>query len=491
MKKTLSVRLRLYAAIAAGMALLLAPATLSAQPKTRELTITTSSRPALALFQQARERMDNLETTTAVPLLDEAIQKDPNFAMAYSYRAIAGGGFNVLRQNMDKAVGLADKVSAGERHWILAQQAQFDGNLVKAKQHGDELLKLYPNDKRVAQLAGNFLGDSTADLGAALLHYEKAASLDARFASAYNQIGYAQSRLGDYAAAETAFKQYVTLRPASPNPYDSYGELLMKMGRYDDSIAQYQKALEKDPQFSSAFAGIGHNDLFKGDYAKARVSYQREFDQAPNVNGKTGSLFWTTTSYVHEGNMDGALKSIEQQRVFAAKENLVPTVIGTHEQAAFILVESGDLAGAVKHIEAASKLVEESGLPAATKEAARLRMLMLRARVLTGVHEFDAAKALVGKCQIMVDVSKNPAEVRALEGVLGMLELEQGRNEQALAHFAKADPESAYDLFYTAVAQERKGDKAEAARLYSKVATWNQNDLGYAIVRARARAKKS
>ncbi len=37
----------------------------------------------------------------------------------------------------------------------------------------------------------------------------------------------------------------------------------------------------------------------------------------------------------------------------------------------------------------------------------------------------------------------------------------------------------------------RKGDKAEADRLYSKVATWNQNDLGYAVVRARARAKKS
>ena len=77
----------------------------------------------------------------------------------------------------------------------------------------------------------------------------------------------------------------------------------MKMGRYDDSITQYQKALEKDPQFSSAQAGIGHNDVFKGDYAKGRQSYQREFDQSPNVNGKTGSLFWTTTSFVHEGNM--------------------------------------------------------------------------------------------------------------------------------------------------------------------------------------------
>ena len=411
--------------------------------------------------------------------------------MAYAYRAFAGGGFNVLRQNLDKAVALADKVSPGERHWILAQEARFDGNLPKAKEHGDALLKLYPQDKRVAQLAGTFLGDSPADLAAALRHYEKAAALDTRFASAYNQIGYAQSRLGDYAAAEAAFKQYIVLRPGSPNPYDSYAELLMRMGRYDDSIVQYKKALDQDPKFSSAQAGIGHNDVFKGDYAKGRQSYQREFDQSPNVNGKTGSLFWTTTSYVYEGNVAEALKAIEQQRAFAEKESLVPTVIGTHEQAAFILAETGDLAGSVKHIEAASRLVEESALPASTKEAARLRMLLARARILTAVHEFDSAKALIVKCQAMVDASRNPAEERALHGVFGMLELEQGHNDQALAHFAKADPESAYDLFYTAVAQERKGDKAEAARLYSKVAAWNQNDLGYAVVRARAQAKKS
>ena len=265
----------------------------------------------------------------------------------------------------------------------------------------------------------------------------------------------------------------------------------MKNGRDDDSIAQYQKALEKDPQFSSAMAGIGHNDVFKGDYAKGRQCYQRGYDQAPNVNGKTGSMFWTTTSYVDEGNVAEALKAVEQPRIFAAKEDLVSTVIATHEQAAFILAERGDLAGSAQAHRNGVPVGGGVSAPAATKESARLRMMLARARILTAVHEFDSAKDLVGKCRAMVDSSRDPAEARAVEGVFGMLELEQGRNEQALAHFAKADPESAYDLFYTAVAQERKGDKAEAARLYSKVATWNENDLGYAVVRARARAKKS
>ena len=77
--------------------------------------------------------------------------------MAYAYRALAGGGFNVLRENMVKAVSLKDKVSPGERHWILAQEARFDGNLPAAKQHWQLALKIYeqigvPNAGRVRKL---------------------------------------------------------------------------------------------------------------------------------------------------------------------------------------------------------------------------------------------------------------------------------------------------------------------------------------------------
>jgi tetratricopeptide (TPR) repeat protein len=265
--------------------------------------------------------------------------------MAYAYRALSGGGVALSRQNLDKALGLAEKVSPGEKHWILATEASFDGNAAKAKQEIDELLKLYPQDKRVQSLAGSYYGNMQSDLKPALEHYTKAAAIDKTYAASYNQIGYLQSRLGQYGDAEQAFKQYIALRPTSPNPYDSYAELLLKTGRYDESIAQYQKALEKDPGFVSAYTGIGSNYVFKGDYAKARESYQRAFEQSPNVDGKSGALFWRTVSYVHEGKVDEALKSLEDARTFAEKENRIPNVIGTHLQAAFILGETGSSPG--------------------------------------------------------------------------------------------------------------------------------------------------
>ena len=72
-------------------------------------------------------------------------------------------------------------------------------------------------------------------------HFVKATQINPSFSQPYNQMGYAYRFLEKYGEAETAFKKYVELIPTDPNPYDSYAELLMKMGRFDESIAHVQQ----------------------------------------------------------------------------------------------------------------------------------------------------------------------------------------------------------------------------------------------------------
>ena len=475
---------RLPAAGAVAL-LLLAPSQLLAQKKS-ELPITTSSKEALSLFEQAREKVDNVEFEAAVPLLEKAIQRDPSFAMAYAYRAFAGGGFNVFRQNLDKAVSLADKVSPGEKIWILALQAQADGNSAGYREQVTELVRLYPEDKRVQAFAGTYYGSVEADLKTALQHYQKATAIDKSYAAAYNQVGYVEFRLGNYAAAETAFKQYIALRPTDPNPYDSYAELLLKTGRYDESIGQYQKAFEKDASFVSALAGIGHNYIFKGDHERARASYQRQFDQAPGVNARLGATFWKAVSYIHEGRTDAALKSLTEARAIAEKENQTPALVNIDLGAAAIVVEGGDVVTSVQYLDRAAKTLDQATLPAGTKDALRLGLMQGRARVLAAVHEFDAARAQAEKCRQLVQARQNPGEERGLQTLLAQIALEQGRYDEALQHLGQADQEDPYNWFYKALALERKADEAGASDLYAKVAGWNQNSLPYALVRARA-----
>ena len=64
------------------------PVTLLAQNK--EVPITTSSKEALNYFLDGRDKFDNNEFVAAASLFDKAIQTDPNFAIAYYYRAQVG-----------------------------------------------------------------------------------------------------------------------------------------------------------------------------------------------------------------------------------------------------------------------------------------------------------------------------------------------------------------------------------------------------------------
>ena len=71
--------------------------------------------------------------------------------------------------------------------------------------------------------------------------------IDPKFTLPYNQLGYAYRAQGKNAEAEKTFKKYAELLPDDPNPHDSYAELLMRLGRFDESIAEYKKALQIDP----------------------------------------------------------------------------------------------------------------------------------------------------------------------------------------------------------------------------------------------------
>ena len=71
------------------------------------------------------------------PLLDQALQKIPTSPWL-RLRARSSRGVEI-RQNLDKALGLAEKVSPGEKHWILATEGLINGDAAKAKQEIDEL----------------------------------------------------------------------------------------------------------------------------------------------------------------------------------------------------------------------------------------------------------------------------------------------------------------------------------------------------------------
>ena len=201
-------------------------------------------------------------------------------------------------------------------------------------------MALFPKDERAQTLLANtYFGRQ--EYQRAIDHFVKATEINASFSQPYNQMGYTYRFLGQNSQAETAFKKYIELIPDDPNPYDSYAELLMKLGRFDESIAMYNKALAIDANFVASYIGIGNDQLFKGQPAAARETFAKIAKVARNAGEKRTAHFWTAASYVYEGATDKALAEIEANFALSGAEQDGGTQSGDLNLMGDILREAG------------------------------------------------------------------------------------------------------------------------------------------------------
>src|SRR5215813_8522402 len=134
-------------------------------------------------------------TNKAIEYYQQAIEKDPGYAMAY--------------------VGLAESYITAEGG--LAERA------VKVKPAAQKALELDPT-----------LGEPHAAL--------------ANIRNTYDL---------DYPAAEQEFKQAIELNPKYATAYHWYGEFLAMQGKFDESFAIYKKALELEPYSLAISTDLG------------------------------------------------------------------------------------------------------------------------------------------------------------------------------------------------------------------------------------------
>ena len=133
------------------------------------------------------------------------------------------------------------------------------------------------------------------DPAGAIEHFKNANTIAPNYSAPYNQMGYAYRQLGDFTNAEQAFKKYIELIPNDPNPYDSYAELLMKMGRFDESIAQYRKALSIDEHFLNSHMGIAA-DLMYPEQGRRGCGRAAQIVKKARTDAETRTGKFVTTS---------------------------------------------------------------------------------------------------------------------------------------------------------------------------------------------------
>lgn len=113
-----------------------------------------------------------------------------------------------------------------------------------------------------------------------------------------NAIGYANDLVGNYDAAEEAFRRAGELRPDDGGAFNNLGMSFLRQDRMDEAVNAFQIALNRDPALTIARLNLRIALATRGDFATA-LSGASEAEQATVLNSAGAHAF-------SEGDLDTA-----------------------------------------------------------------------------------------------------------------------------------------------------------------------------------------
>ena len=451
-----------------------------------KIPITTSSEEARKEFLTGRDLSERLLAQESLPHFDKALALDPEFASAELARAVSSPTTKEFFEHQKKAVSLASKASNGEKLLIMANEAGANGVTEIQKEYLDQLVGTYPNDERAQFTLGNYYF-AQQELDQALAHYKKATEIAPSYSQVYNLLGYCYRQKGDYANSEESFKKYVQLIPNDPNPYDSYAELLLKMGRYEESIAQYRKALSIDSHFNPSRFGISADYMYSGKPQEAAAELQTMADQARNDGELRTALFGMAVLASDQGKFDQALAAIDKEFVVAEKKGDTASMAADLQAKARILEQMQKHDAAAKEFDRSLQLVENSNLSQELKNNATLQHHFNAASVAIGKKDLAAAKSHAEEFRKGAEARKNDAQLKQAHELAGRIALAEKDNAKAITELEQANLQNPQNLYRLSQAYRGNGDAAKAQEYLKKAAEFNSLPaLNYAFIREKA-----
>ncbi len=408
---------------------------------TKTLPVTTSSAKARDSYERAMTDYENLYLERANMGWRGAVEADPNFALAYVWIAFNSRAPAEAAAAREKAKALTAKVTPGEQLMIRWMANTQEGNFLPGIAAMNDLLEMYPKDKRLLYLAGNWLmGESEQERAQKI--FERALTVDKNYAAALNDLAYCYAHSREFGKAFAAMERYVALLPTQPNPQDSYAEILRMAGNFDAALEHYRAALKLDPGFVSSQLGLGDTYAVMGDEARARAEYDKAMASAATTADRLDYELQKATTWTREGNFPEADKGFAATAEKAHGEGLHLEEAQAHRM---MSLYQQDDALALKHLEAAEEALGHSASLAQPDEEERARIL--RYRVVRALHAQDKELAEKTLKQLETMAGSNHSRViqSSYHGAAGALLLAQQKTDDAIAHLEE-DGDNPYTL---------------------------------------------
>lgn len=162
---------------------------------------------------------------------------------------------------------------------------------------------------------------------------DKALSLDPSLSEPYIAIGLVRELIDwDWTGAEEAFRRAIELNPGNAFAYHELGQLLMRLGRFQEALAMSKRALYLSPLSARYQFGVGAVYLYSGRYDQAIAEFKRALELDPS----TGTMY-LSAAYWQTGMYEEALKLWEADGKSEAGRVKYYALTGEREKALAVL----------------------------------------------------------------------------------------------------------------------------------------------------------
>ena len=243
---------------------------LTTEQKNKLVRPTTGNPEAFQLYLKGRYQWNKQtedSTRNSVEYFKPAIEKDPNYPLAYA--------------------GLADAYS-GLAEYLPPKQV-----MPQAEEAANKALQLDPSLAEAHTALGSILTNFDYDWPAAEKEFTRAIESNPNYAEAHHQYGWLLGFMGRNAEARKEMERAQQLDPLSLVIAADSNVPYYLAREYDRSIEQSRKVLQFDPSFFLAHYTVGWASIQKRDFTTAVTELQksRSIEDKPWIIGTLGYAY--------------------------------------------------------------------------------------------------------------------------------------------------------------------------------------------------------
>lgn len=512
-----------------GLFIILGLGSCASKKEVKLIPLTSTSKEAIENYRKAVFSASQLEYNEENEYFKKAFDLDSNFAMAkimWNNDSKPGDNRKRLIEAYNNRAGLSDIESS-----IIAAQYEnsINNDYKKRIQIIDSLINKYPDYYELYIISAD-IKERANDAEGALKRYQEAlvvnpdcyeAALGIPDLHVYigntkrlRNINLLPVKKRNESEALKYFELANKIRPNAPSTARMLGNFYRRKNDLDKALSEYQKAVELNTDsLSSSLAftynAIGHVYLLKGDYLKARESYEKFIH--------IGALEDTTiifapnaipVSYLYEKKYEEAIQEsmkgineIEKEKESINKysslfqmQNIIYVAYShslKEEEALASLEKLNSYRKKIKEINLANIIDQKQLENLEIGDKINSLNLNITHNILFAHYE-EAEEKLIELEKISKEMLKmNPLSMNGFYRFSAHLNLMKGNINESIDFFNKysgLDQDKYYYYFY-ALALKAQGNKVESDKIFTQIADESFVGWQQAIVRDLAKAQ--